>query len=156
MSGSQTGGLCVLTTPCGNRLSLDWFCAHLKPGGLIRTPYGTRWYMEDPSHLRRVTSDEFAGCLASNGFVLERLYFWLHFFARLDTKYGARLRAPGKRFAGLRKCLRFLVPVFDALSTLEWAMCKHWRNGGSLIGVFQKPTAASASQETLSDGTAGG
>ena len=134
----KPGGLCLITTPCANRFSLNWFRAHLKPGGRIRTPYGVRWYMEIPGHLHRLTSREASLIFSQHGMETVRFYFWCHLLEQLDLSWGPWVRQPGKRFRGIRRRLGFLTPVFDALSNTEWALCKHWFNGARMIGVFRK------------------
>lgn len=137
----KPGGYLLITTPCANALSLDWFCAHLRPGGRIRTPYGVRWYMEDPSHLHRMKSKELEQLAAGAGLRLQSYHYWRHYLARIDTILGPMVRQPGRRFSRVRRRLRWMGTVLDFFSNLEWSIGKHIPTGSNMIGVFRKDRA---------------
>lgn len=137
----RPGGYLLITTPCANALSLDWFCAHLRPGGRIRTPFGVRWYMEDPSHLHRMKSKELRQLASEAGLQLQTYYYWRHYLARLDTILGPMVRQPGRRFSLIRRRLRWMGAVLDFFSNAEWSVCKHIPTGSNMIGVFRKGVA---------------
>ena len=132
------GGRLLITAPCANSLSFQWFCAHLRPGGHIRTPYGVRWYADDPSHLNRMTSEELRQQVVEAGFEFHSFYFWQHFFATIDSRIGPLVRQPGRRFARIRRRLRWAGVVLEFLSNVEWSLSKRLPNGSSVIGVFRK------------------
>ena len=95
----KPGGQLIITTPCANPFSLEWFCAHLRPGGRIPTPYGVRWYVDDVCHLDRMTSKTLRKRATDSGLSFKQFYFWHHYLAKIDTRIGPWVRSPGRRFS---------------------------------------------------------
>lgn len=118
----KPGGSFIWTTPCGNWLSIEHVYSAAK-GQIEPTSEGyRRWAWEDPTHLRRMRTDELARVMARHGFSAPRLRFRSHFFSfvcsRMPTKRGMKLR--------------------EKLMTLDYSLFRRLPNGASMIGQVTK------------------
>lgn len=66
-----TGGRVFAALPCGNRGSLEQRIVQHRADGVESTAAGSRFFFEDPAHLRRLGTAELARAFATHGFVLE-------------------------------------------------------------------------------------
>jgi SAM-dependent methyltransferase len=120
----KPGGYFVWTTPCANRFSIEYIVS-LALGKIEQTPEGyRRWTWEDPTHLRRLRSNEAAKCLEHVGFQGVQFRFRSHLFSFLCTCI------PSKR------AMRFR----EYLMKLDYSLFRRLPNGASMIGLGQKPT----------------
>lgn len=114
----KPGGLFVWTTPCANRFSIEHVFSAIT-GKIERTKEGyRRWTWEDPTHLRRVRSNEIKGLLRENHFSDIRFRFRSHFFSFVCTYF------PIRRAQHLR----------NRLMTLDYSLFRCLPNGASMIG----------------------
>lgn len=119
----KPGGLFVWTTPCANRLSIEHIFS-LITGRVERTRDGfRRWTWEDPTHVRRLRSNELECILRKNGFTDVRLRFRSHLFSFICTYL------PTQRFTNVR----------NRLMTLDYTLFRCLPNGASLIGAAVTP-----------------
>jgi len=117
------GGCFVWTTPCANRFSIEHIFSAITRK-IEQTEEGyRRWSWEDPTHLRRLRSNEIGGLLRQNGFTDIRFRFRSHFFSFICRYFPLR----GGR------CLR------NRLMTLDYVLFRSIPNGASMIGAANKP-----------------
>jgi 2-polyprenyl-3-methyl-5-hydroxy-6-metoxy-1,4-benzoquinol methylase len=118
----KPGGMFVWTTPCANHLSIEHIFS-LITGKIERTKEGfRRWQWEDPTHVRRLRSNEIESILRENGFWDVRFRFRSHFFSFICTYF------PTQRLNGLR----------NRLMTLDYTLFRCLPNGASMIGAAVK------------------
>lgn len=118
----RPGGHFVWTTPCANPLSVEHVYS-LWRREVDPTEEGyRRWRWEDPTHLRRLRTDEAAEALARCGFRPPSFRMRSHFFSFVCT------RARGLGVFGLR----------ERLMKLDYRLLRRLPNGASMIGVAQK------------------
>lgn len=77
--------------PCGNAGSFSHWLCQRRPDG-IAAAAGHRFYFEEPSHLRRLRSDELAARFAAHGVALQTAWFGYHWLGavRLFTELSPR------------------------------------------------------------------
>lgn len=123
------GGILVLTTPCANPGSLEWFMNRSR-GGLQRSADGFgRFATDEPGHLRRLTSRDVRVLLARAGLTVERIDFRAHFF----TTVMALLPRKVARRVSLRARAR--------LALLDWRVFRRLPNGATMVVVAHRPVA---------------
>jgi SAM-dependent methyltransferase len=118
------GGLAVITTPCANRYSVEWFINKWR-GGLQPTPDGYgRFATDEPGHLRRLNDDHLHQLAHESGIRVQRIYHRAHFFTALVE----------------RRPLKWLQP-FSARRTialLDWHFFKHLPNGATMLAILRR------------------
>ncbi len=116
------GGRFIWTTPCANRLSVEhvysWLSGQIEP---TKEGY-RRWKWEDPTHLRRMTTNEARQRLLDVGFSEPELRFRAHLFSFVCSQL------PTKRLTSLR----------NELMKWDYGLFRRLRNGASMIGVTRK------------------
>lgn len=118
----RTPGRLLLTTPCANRFSLEWF-ENWATGRIRATPDGYRLFGTDPpEHVRRFTEPELTRLLETCGFRCEWVRFRGHVFAR--PCYLAH------RLTG------HFLPLFGQLAYLDWRLFRALPNGSTMIGIW--------------------
>jgi ubiquinone/menaquinone biosynthesis C-methylase UbiE len=121
----RPGGILLLTTPCANRYSLEWFINKLG-GGLEPTPDGNgRFATDEPGHLRRLTDLQLKRLFHEHSVRMESILHRAHLFTRLVWRYERLLRFVPKR-------------VRVQIALLDWRMFKHLSNGATMIAVGNK------------------
>jgi 2-polyprenyl-3-methyl-5-hydroxy-6-metoxy-1,4-benzoquinol methylase len=119
----KPGGCFIWTTPCGNHCSIEHLFSALT-GKIERTSEGyRRWSWEDPTHVRRLRSNEVERLLRKKGFTDITFRFRAHLFSFICTH--VRLR----RIKHLR----------NRLMTLDYALFRRLPNGASMLGGAKKP-----------------
>jgi trans-aconitate methyltransferase len=79
---ARPGGYVVAILPCANRGSLEELATRLVDGGVERSVTGeTRFAYEDPTHLRRLTSEQLAAGFADHGCELAHEFYARHLAA---------------------------------------------------------------------------
>jgi len=122
----KPGGHFVWTSPCANRLSIEHIYSALTRQ-IEDTPEGTRrWKWEDPTHLRRLRSDEVRARLQKLGFADIRFRFRAHFFSFICSRYLAQ-RLPEQ--------------VNEKLMKLDYRLFRRLPNGASMLGSAIRPGA---------------
>lgn len=119
----KPGGYFIWTTPCANPFSIEHLCGKVT-GQIDPTKEGyRRWRWEDPTHLRRLTSDEAAERLKRVG------------FSQVDFRFRAHV------FSFVVTCLpsRFVRRLCMPLMYLDYSAFRRLPNGASMIGVARKP-----------------
>ncbi len=118
----KPGGLFVWTTPCANRLSIEHILSAIT-GKIERTKEGyRRWTWEDPTHLRRLRSNEIEDLLREKGFSDICFRFSAHIFCFVCTY------TPTHWAQNLR----------NRLMTLDYSLFRRLPNGASMIGGAEK------------------
>jgi SAM-dependent methyltransferase len=118
----RPGGLFVWTTPCANAFSVEHVFSAIT-GKIERTKEGyRRWSWEDPTHLRRLKSDELDGVLRRNGFSDVRFRFRSHVFSFLCTYFP----------------IRGLNHMRNRAMVLDYSLFRWLPNGASMIGAAVK------------------
>ncbi len=141
----KPGGWALITTPCGNRGSLEywlnWFSGQIKPGLDDGVLFGKT---EDPTHLRRYRSQEFVGLCRAAGFEVEQVFYKNHGFALLGQKLEPLVKS---RINLERRSVR-LAEAFDRsldiLGGLDWRLFKHLPFGSAMALVLRKPEVVAA------------
>lgn len=115
----KPGGVFIWTTPCANRFSIEHlYCLSL--GQIEATSEGyRRWTWEEPTHVRRLRSEEARAHLAQAGFRDVAFRFRAHFFSAVCAYL---LRGP-------------LKPAAERLMLLDYALFRRLPNGASMIGA---------------------
>lgn len=81
----RPGGYLCIIFPCGNPGSLEARLVARIEGGLEAAPTGdTRFFYEDPTHLRRMTSDTIIGMLQGHGLALREAFFAHQWFGAIE------------------------------------------------------------------------
>jgi SAM-dependent methyltransferase len=118
----RPGGYFVWTTPCENRFSIGHVFGAIT-GKIEQTEEGyRRWKWEDPTHLRRLRSNEIESLLRQMGFSDVCFRFRAHFFCVVCT-YVPMCRAEYLR---------------NRLMTLDYSLFRCLPNGAAMIGGAKK------------------
>ncbi|MDB6121291.1 MAG: ubiE [Pedosphaera sp.] len=81
----RKGGYVCLTLPCANERSLEWKLTTLMKGGIIKSATGEeKWFWEDPSHLRRLTSSHLINAFSKQGLQLKEAIFGNQFWGGIE------------------------------------------------------------------------
>lgn len=116
------GGTFIWTTPCGNRGSIEHLYSRLT-GQVQPTAEGyRRWSWEDPTHLRRMRTEELTPRLKTVGFS--------------EPTY--RLRSHIFSFVCSRTPLSRLPQVAVPLMRLDYNLLRRLPNGASMLGAAKK------------------
>ena len=113
----------IWTTPCANQLSIEHIYSLITQKIELTSEGYVRWSWEDPTHLRRLKSDEVIKALRANGFSNIHLRFRAHFFSFLCTYLPCRNRLEGLR---------------NKMMCLDYILFKALPNGASMIGIARK------------------
>jgi len=118
----KPGGRILLTTPCANRYSLEWFMMYFT-SGLEPTEDGIgRFRRDEPGHLRRLTSRQIERLFAEAGLRVIRSRFRTHFFTTIAHDFLPRL----------------FRPLSYHLASLDWQLLSRFPNGASMLVVGEK------------------
>ncbi len=120
----KPNGKFVWTTPCGNKFSVEHIYSRQKK--LIEnTKEGyRRWKWEEPTHLRRLKSNEIKQLLLELGYKSVFFRFRAHFFSFVCTKLSEK-KYISQKFA-------------DKLMKLDYKLFRCFSNGASMIGLATK------------------
>lgn len=81
----RPGGVLCVTLPCANEGSLESTLTSLMRDGIITSPTGERkWFWEDPTHLRRVRSDDLVARFKYHGLRLCEAFFGNQFWGGIE------------------------------------------------------------------------
>jgi len=117
-------GVFIWTTPCANSYSVEHIYSKLT-GQIERSSIGKlRWKWEDPTHLRRLTSQEIKEKLEEKGFSDICFRFRAHFFSFVFTRLISRIR--------------FMSGLFEKIMNLDYLLFRRFSNGASMIGAAKK------------------
>jgi SAM-dependent methyltransferase len=120
----KPGGTAIITTPCANRFSLEWFMNWVRDG-FESSPDGFgRFATDEPGHLRRLNDRQLISLCGRSGLHLSKLFYRAHLF----TTMAERLR--------VRRALPTRVLLWVAM--LDWYLFKHLPNGATMLAVFTK------------------
>ena len=115
-------GIFIWSTPCANRFSIEHIF-NIITNQIEKTSEGyRRWKWEDPTHLRRLKSDEIKKKLEEIGFNGVGFRFRAHFFSFVCTML---MRGP------LRK-------IGEKMMLLDFALFRSLPNGASMLGFARK------------------
>lgn len=118
----KPGGRVLFTTPCANKLSLEWLMMYFT-GGLQPTEDGIgRFHRDEPAHLRRLTSRHVKEFFAEAGLRVIYSRFRTHFFTTVAHDFLPR------RFQGLA----------HFMASLDWRLLRWFPNGASMVIVGEK------------------
>lgn len=121
----KPGGRILLTTPCANRYSLEWFMMYFT-SGLQATEDGIgRFRRDEPGHLRRLTSRHIERFFAEAGLRVIRSRFRTHFFTTVAHDF----------------LLRWFRRLSYHLASLDWQLLRRFPNGASMLIVGEKVVA---------------
>jgi ubiquinone/menaquinone biosynthesis C-methylase UbiE len=121
----KPGGVFIWTTPCANKYSIEYIYSSLT-NQIDSTSEGyVRWRWEDPTHLRRLKSNEIKKALMNIGFESPDFRFRSHFFSFICTYF-----PPKSKFQKLR----------NSLMKLDYNLLRKSPNGASMIGAVTKPS----------------
>jgi SAM-dependent methyltransferase len=120
----RPAGKVLVTTPCANKYSLEWFYNGFT-GGLERSfdGYG-RFATDEPSHLRRLNDEDLLSLLQNAGIVVCSLRHRTHLFTTAVEWI---------------KPLRLLpASVQRMIALLDWRLFKGLPNGASMLALGEK------------------
>jgi SAM-dependent methyltransferase len=120
-------GYLVVTTPCANVGSFEWF-VNWRGHGIQRTPDGYgRFATDEPGHLRRLTSRDLRVLLQRSGMTVERVDFRAQLFAALMVRIPRRIT----RAVGTAVIARF--------GLLDWRLFRKMPNAATMVAVARRP-----------------
>jgi SAM-dependent methyltransferase len=120
------GGFLVVTTPCANPGSLEWFL-NRSSGGLQTSVDGFgRFATDEPGHLRRLASRDLRVLLARAGLVVDRVDFRAHLFTTLMARLPHRIA-------------RRVRPAAVAVALLDWRLMRRLPNGATMLVIAHRP-----------------
>lgn len=118
----KPGGIFIWTTPCANCFSIE-HVFNVLTNQIEETGEGyRRWNWEDPTHLRRMKSNEIKDKLQEVGFTDVRFRFRAHFFSYICTRL-------------FRGCLQKLG---ERMMSLDYSLFRKLPNGASMVGYAKK------------------
>ena len=123
----KPGGVFIWTTPCANKYSIEYIYSSFTNQIDSTTEGYVRWRWEDPTHLRRLISNEIKKALMNVGFESPDFRFRSHFFSFICTYF-----PPKRRFKSLR----------TRLMKLDYNLFRKISNGASMIGAATKPLSS--------------
>jgi ubiquinone/menaquinone biosynthesis C-methylase UbiE len=136
------GGWALLSTPCGNRGSLEW-ALNARRGAVVDVPGGgVRFAVtEDPTHVRRYRSEELEKLLRRLGLHVDRVRFNGHVFLTLAH----RLELVVNRHVDLARRSRRLAHAatefYDFVGLLDWRLLRRVPAGTTMLLVVRKAVA---------------
>ncbi len=115
-------GIFIWTTPCANSFSIEYLYYKIS-NQIEKTNEGfRRWKLEDPTHIRRLKSNEVKSKLKKAGFERIGFRFRAHFFSFICSTF----------FRG------FLRKIGQKLMLLDYFLFRSFPNGASMIGCAYK------------------
>lgn len=116
-------GMVIISTPCANKYSFEWFQNRLT-GGLQPSfdGYG-RFATDEPAHLRRLNDAHLKSLCSQAGIDIYKIYHRAHLFETLVPK--------GRTF-------RLMPKLCVGLGMLDWHLFKHFSNGATMIALGKK------------------
>jgi SAM-dependent methyltransferase len=137
----RPGGWCVISTPCGNRGSLDWWRAKLSgelgPGLGDGVHFGAH---DDPTHLRRYRSAEFTRLCNASGFTTRRVYFNGHGFTLVGERVEMIVKGKVNIGRRSRKLERLFEDSMDRVAMIDWWLLRTVPAASSMIVMLERPT----------------
>ncbi len=123
------GGSFIWTTPCANKFSIEYIYNKFT-NQIEKTSEGyRRWKWEDPTHIRRLRSNEIKDKLQQVGFTNIEFRFRAHFFSFVCTYvFPYLIRGP---FKPLKK-------FNDKIMILDYLLFRKFSNGASMLGYAKK------------------
>lgn len=135
----RPGGWALISTPCGNAGSLEWWQNFVR-GKVVRgVDDGVLFgWSEDPTHLRRYRSPEFRQICDSLGLATTRVFFRVHGLetvcSRIEHKVKGRINLERRSLA----LARGFENLLDGMSSMDWHLFKHMPFGSSMIALLQR------------------
>lgn len=128
----KPGGVFIWTTPCGNNFSADHIYSTIT-NSIQQTDEGYRlWKWEDPTHIRRLKSDEIYELLKKTGFTKISFKFRAHFFSFIYYVLAkVKINRPDI-------IARLYKKFIDNLLLLDYYLFRNLKNGASMIGLAKK------------------
>ena len=121
----KPGGILLLTTPCANKYSLEWFVNKWRGGFQPSADGYGRFATDEPGHLRRLNDDHFRELASRHGLAITRIYHRAHFFTTLVSRYESKL-------AMLPRSVR------TQLALLDWHRFRRLPNGATMLALARK------------------
>jgi len=119
-------GRLLVTTPCANRYSLEWFQNRLRGGPEPSHDGFGRFATDEPGHLRRLTDRHLTELFARHGVRIDKIYHRAHGFTTLAHRLPRRSARPRWERARLQ------------LAMLDWHLFKHLANGATMLALGHK------------------
>lgn len=123
----RTGGIALISTPCANKFSLEWFYNALS-GGLqpSHDGYG-RFATDEPGHLRRLTDLQLKSLFEPAGVQIRKIYHRAHLFTMVMEAF---------------RPMRILPDALRIkLALIDWHLFKDFPNGATMVAIGQKSEA---------------
>lgn len=120
----RPGGGVLLTTPCANRFSLEWF-ENLMAGGVAGSADGYQKFRTDPpEHVRRFTEKQLSSLLRRARLEREWVRYRGHFFTRPCYL--------------VHRLIGRWLPLLGEVAYLDWRLFRRLPNGATMIGLWIK------------------
>ena len=120
----RSGGTLLVTTPCANKYSLEWFYNRVT-GGLEPSDDGYgRFASDEPAHLRRLTDTHVRAMFSAASVDVFKIYHRAHFVTLLAAQLNSKVPAFSK--------------LWKALAYLDWQLFKHFPNGATMVALGKK------------------
>lgn len=145
----EPGGWAIISTPCGNAGSLEWWMnwprGQVRPGREGGVYFGAT---DDPTHLRRYRSSELRFLLRASGFEVERILFHSQALTTLAQRFEMFLNG---HIDLRRRSVRLadaVVEVMDWVALLDWRLLRRLPWASSMVAVVRKPERLGATGTT--------
>jgi SAM-dependent methyltransferase len=135
----RPGGWCIISTPCGNRGSLEWWRAklsgQLRPGLDGGVHFGAH---DDPTHLRRYRGAEFTRLCNAFGFTTRRIYFNSHGFMWIGERVEMVVKGKVNIGRRSRKLERFFEDSMDSVGMIDWWLLRAVPAASTMIVLLER------------------
>lgn len=117
-------GTVLISTPCANKYSLEWFY-NVLTGGLqpSHDGYG-RFATDEPGHLRRLNDQQLISLFALAGVQIRKIYHRAHVFTTVVEGFRLIRKLPN--------ALRIQIALVD------WHLFKGFPNGATMVAIGEK------------------
>ncbi len=120
----KPGGLAIITTPCANPFSAEWFKMAIKRGFEPSDDLYGRFASDEPAHLRRLTDAHLKTLFERHGVTVKKVYHRTHLFTTIVELRVLR----GRLSKGVSR----------SLALLDWHLFKHLPNGATMLALCVK------------------
>jgi SAM-dependent methyltransferase len=135
----EPGGWALISTPCGNAGSLEWWMNFLRrrirPGMGGGVLFGAT---DDPTHLRRYRGFELRSLLKSHGFEVDQIFFHSHFFTTLAQRWELFINGHINLRRRSVRLAEFVRALLDWIALIDWRLLKRSPIGSSMIVVVRR------------------
>jgi SAM-dependent methyltransferase len=135
----EPDGWALISTPCGNAGSLEWWMNFLRRrvrpgmgGGVLFAA------TDDPTHLRRYRGSELRSLLNDHGFEVDQIFFHSHFFTTLAQRWELFINGHINLRRRSVRLAEFVRATLDWIALIDWWLLKRFPSASSMIAVVRR------------------